>query len=254
MAVKTLMIRKLLLSTLLVTIGILSFASNGRAEGEEAHEILQLAIKAVGGESNLARLKSPMMWMERGTFHGMGEGVPFVGQYAAKWPDWYRQEIENAFTITVSGDKAWVAGATGVRQLAGAQLEERMTQIRVAWAERLFPLADKPYKLSTIAGIEVGARATVGIKASHPDHRDVKFYFDRETYLIAKIETMVVSPQHGPKPVLSEAFYTAHKSFGGVKLPSKYKLMYDKKLFVEAETIDYKFGATLDPKHFAAPD
>ena len=36
-------------------------------------------------------------------------------------------------------------------------------------------------------------------------------------------------------------------------MPSKYKLYYDKKLFVEAETIDYKVFATLDPKHFDEP-
>ena len=242
-----------MLSALVLAIGVPAFASSELPEDKEAKEILQRAIKAVGGERTLARLKSPMMWMERGTFYGMGQGVPYVRQYAAKWPDWYRQEIENVFTITVSGKKAWMSSAAGVQKLAGAQFEERMKQVRVAWAERLFPLTDKAYKLSTIDGIQVDGRATIGIKASHADNRDIRFFFDKETYLIAKIETMVISPQHGLDPVLSEAFYTDHKSFGGVKMPSKYKLIYDKKLFVEAETIDYKIAATLDPKQFEAP-
>ncbi len=252
------MMRKLMLSTSALVICALAFASNGlpedKAQDKEAKEILQRAIKAVGGERSLARLKVPMMWMERGTFHGTGQALPYVGQYAAKWPSWYRQQIENAFTITINGKKAWMSGGGGrVRKLVGAQLEERLRQTRVAWAERLFPLTDKAYKLSTIDGIQVDGRATVGIKASHADNRDIRFFFDKETYLIAKIETMVISPQHGLDPVLSEAFYTDHKSFGGVKMPSKYKLIYDKKLFVEAETIDYKIAATLDPKQFEAP-
>ena len=190
-----------------------------------------------------------MMWMERGTYYGEGEGVPFVAQYAAKWPDWYRQEIENAFAITVSGKKAWVSSAAGVQKLAGAELEERLKQVRLAWAERLFPLTDEAYTLSTIDGIEVNGRPTVGIKASHADGGDSRFYFDKETYLIAKIEAMVISPQHGPDPVLREAFYTGRTSYG----PSKFKLIYDKKLFVEGETVDYKVGATLDPQHFEEP-
>ena len=43
------------------------------------------------------------LWMEKGTFHGRGEGQAFVAQYATKWPDWYRQEIEGAFVITANG-------------------------------------------------------------------------------------------------------------------------------------------------------
>ena len=249
------MMRKLMLFTLTMAIGVTTFMSKGLAEDEDdAEKIVQHAIKAVGGERRLAILKSPMMWMERGTFYGMGEGLPYVAQYAAKWPDLFRQEIEDAFTITVNKDKAWMSSAAGVRKLAGAQLDERLKQVRVAWAERLFPLMDKAYKLSTIDGIGVDGRPTMGIKASHADGRDIKFFFDKETYLIAKIETMVISPQHGPEPVLSETFYSDHKSFGGVTMPSKYKLKYNQKLFVEGETIDYKVAATLDPEHFEKPE
>ena len=93
----------------------------------------------------------------------------------------------------------------------------------------------------------------MAINASHLDQRDMKIFFDKETYLIAKTETMVISPQHGPDPVLSEAYYTDHKSFSGVTMPSKVRLFYNKKLFVEAETIDYKMAATLDPQHFEKP-
>ena len=51
------------------------------------------------------------------------------------------------------------------------------------------------------------------------------------------METMVITPEHGPKPVLSEAFFTNHRHFGGVRMPSKLKLKYNKKLYVEAETL-----------------
>ena len=124
----------------------------------------------------------------------------------------------------------------------------------MAWAERLFPLTDNAYELSKIDGIEVNGRETVGIKASHADGRDIKLFFDKDTYLIAKLETTVITPEHGTKPVSSEAIFTDHRHFGGVRMPSKYKLYYDKKLFVEAETIDYKVFATLNPKHFDEPE
>ena len=235
---------------MVLLIGITGLAQNGASGDDEARKILQLAIKANGGDGSIRALKTPMMWMQTGTYYGEGEGIPYVGQYAAKWPDWYREEIEGALTITASGEHAWVSSPAGLQILDGAQLEERLEQTRLAWAERLFPLTDKAYTLSRIDGMEVNGRQTVGIAASRARGRDIKFYFDKETYLIAKIETMVVSPQHGSEPVLREAFYTGRTSYA----PAKFKLIYDKKLFFEGETIDYKIGATLNPKHFEIPE
>ena len=84
---------------------VLVVASHARSDDREAREILQRAIGAVGGERTLDRLKAPMMWMETGTFYGMGDAVPYVAQYAAAWPDWHRLEIEGAFTVTGFIDK-----------------------------------------------------------------------------------------------------------------------------------------------------
>lgn len=248
------MLRTFNSSVLITFLGLMIFASLGRAEDQEAQQILKRAMNAAGGERNLERLKGATMWMERGTFYGMGDGVPYVGQYASKWPKWYRQEIENAFAITASGNNAWVTSPNGVQRLEGARLAEQIKQVQAAWAGRLFPLKDKAYTLTKIDGMTVNGRSTVGIEASHRQHGAMKFYFDRETHLIAKIENMVISPQHGPEPVLSETFVTEHKSFAGITLPSKFKLHYDKKLFVEGETVDYKTGATLDAEKFKAPE
>ena len=248
------MLRKFNSLLLMTLVGLMVFASPSRAADQEAQQILKRAMDAAGGERNLERLKGATMWMERGTFYGMGDGVPYVGQYASKWPNWYRQEIENAFAITTSGDDAWVTSPNGVQRLEGAQLAEQMKQVQAAWAGRLFPLKDSAYSLKKIDGITVNGKATVGLEATHSKYGVIRFYFDKETHLIAKIEYMVISPQHGPEPVLSETFVMEHESFAGVTLPSKFKLHYDKKLFSEGETVDYKTGATLDPKMFNAPN
>ena len=219
-----------------------------------AEETLRRAIQAAGGQRALERMKGPTMWMDRGTFYGMGEAVPFVGQYATKWPHWYRQEIEGAYTITVNGEQAWRSDTNGVQKLADAQLKEQLGQVRAAWSERLFPLTEKSWRLDRIAGVEVAGRQTLGVRASHAKCRDLRFYFDKQSYLLLKLATKVVAPRHGPEPVLSEAYFSRHTSFGGGKVPSKLKLFYDKKLIVESETVDYKLGATLDPQHFVVPE
>ena len=238
----------------LVVLCAASPAPHAAEKDAAAEETVRLAIKAAGGQRALARMKGPTMWMDRGTFYGMGEAVPFVGQYATKWPDWYRQEIEGAYTMTVNGEQAWRSDSNGVQKLAGEQLKEQLGQVRAAWSQRLFPLTEKAWRLDSIAGVEVAGHVTIGIRASHPKCRHLRFYFDKQSYLLLKLETEVVSPAHGPDPVASESYFSGHKSFGGGKVPSKLRLFYDKKLIVESETVDYKLGATLDPQHFVVPE
>ncbi len=245
-------IRNLLLSAALFVIVVPAFADE-LPKDVAAREILQRALNAAGGERALARLKGPTLWMEKGIFYGMGEGQPFVAQYATKWPNWYREEIEGAFVITTNGDKVWVSGANGVRVLEGDLLKERLGQIKADWAMMLFPLTDRSYKLSRIDGIEVDGRATVGLKVSHSDHRDLKFYFDQKNYRIAKCETTMIVPEHGPEPVLAEWFCEAHGSFVG-GLPSKIKLIVNQKLYLEMETVAVKVAATVDPGFFKVPE
>jgi hypothetical protein len=245
------MIRNLMLSAAFFVLVVPAFATE-LPDDVDARKILQRALNAAGGERALARLKGPTLWMEKGMFYGMGEGQPFVAQYATKWPNWYREEIEGAFVITANDDSVWVSSANGVRVLEGDLLKERLGQIKVNWAMMLFPLTDRAYKLSKIDGIEVDGRATVGLKVSHSDHRDVKFYFDKTSYRIVKCETTMIVPEHGTEPVLAEWFCEAHGSFIG-GLPSKVKLIVNKKLYVETETVAVKVAATVDPGFFKVP-
>ena len=245
------MIRQLMFPKWALLIALAAIASQGLAEDQQAKEILRRAIDAAGGQRRLDTLKAPTMWMEKGTFHGGDEATPFIAHYASKWPNWYRQNIENAFSIGIDGDLALVSSSAGTRVLTGDQLKEQLIQARIARALFLFPLNGEEYSLSSEPGIEVDGRLTIGIKASHRDGRDANFYFDKKTYLIAKIETVIVTPQTGPDPVTSETLYWAHRSFGGATMPSKYKRIYAGNLFVEGETVDIKVRATLDPKWFS---
>lgn len=155
--------------------------------------------------------------------------------------------------ITANGDKVWASSANGVRLLEGDLLRERLGQIKTDWAMMLFPLTDPSCTLSRIDGIEVNGQATDGLSVSHADHRDLKFYFDRKTYRIAKCETTMIVPEHGAEPVLAEWFCEAHGSFVG-GLPSKVKLVVNQKLYIETETVAVKLGATVDPDFFEVPE
>ena len=69
------------------------------------------------------------------------------------------------------------------------------------------------------------------LEAIHGRHRDVTYFFDKESYLLRKIETQVVSPQTGPDPVLNETFFSDHKSISGAMVPAKTRVLYNKKVW-----------------------
>jgi len=213
------------------------------------------AIAAAGGQGRFNTIKAPTMWMETGTYYGMGEGVPFVAQYATYWPRrWYRQFIEGQFAIGVAGKQVTLFKGDDPQgqKLSGPTHKAALHQTRVSLAGLLYPLTEDEYKLSNIPGVDVEGKPTIGIRAVHDSGSEVTLYFDKSTFLLTKIEAKVTAHEQGDKLVKSETFYSDHKSFGGVKLPSKYKILYDGKLFVEGETTAIKTHATIDPAWFGS--
>ena len=230
-----------------------STAQPGLAQEPDARQILQLAIDAAGGEQALAAFKLPTIWVERGTNFDGQVGTPYVARYASKWPDQYRQELEGLYALTASGEDAWVTTAAGSVALEGPALKEFQTQVRVAWAERLFPLLDKSvYTLSPAGEIAVGGKPAVGIVAKHADGRDIKLYFDRDSHQLVKIETQDAA-EPGGKPQKLEAFYSEHKPFGGAVLPTAFEMLLGGRLVARGKAADVETNAKLDPKLFQMP-
>ena len=240
---------------LLITLAAIPAPSIAKEKDQVADENFRRAITAAGGEDRLNTIKAPTMWMETGTYYGMGAGTPFVAQYASYWPKrWYRQLIEGQFAMGVAGDQVtmFMGGGTDGQKLSGPMREGALHRTRVAWAQLLYPLIEDEYTLSNIPGVDVEGKPTVGIKAVHNSGSEIMLYFDKSTFLLTKTEAKVAAPEMGGKLVKSETFFWDHKSFGGAKLPSKYKIQYDGKLIVEGETAAIKVHATIDPAWFGA--
>ena len=238
---------------LLIVLTAIPATNIAKEKDQVAEENFRKAITAVGGEGRLNTIKAPTMWMETGTYYGMAESVPFVAQYASYWPKrWYRQSIEGQFALGVAGDQLtlFTGGVTNGKKLSGAMAEGALHRTRVAWAQLLYPLMEVEYTLSNILGVDVEGKPTVGIKAVDKWGSEIMLYFDKSTFLLTKTEAKLAAPEMDGKLVKSETFFTDHKSFGGAKLPSKYKILYDGQLMVEGETVAIKTHATIDPAWF----
>jgi hypothetical protein len=214
-------------------------------------EILEKAIKATGNK--FGNIRGPLLWMTRGIQHQNGSEEPFVAQFASRWPDWFRREVEGKETATVSHSDAWLTTPDGVAILSGRDRTEMFRQVRIIWATRLFPLQDEAqYRLKPIPGVTVDSRGTVGLRITHTDGHQFEFYFEANSYLLSKLTAKLQRPGVSEEETV-EAYFSVHRSFAGVRMPTKVRVFYNGKLTTESEVVTSKSGATLDPGFFKFP-
>lgn len=233
-----------------------AFAAPATAADPSPEEIIDAAIKATGGADAIAKQKR-MTWAESGTYYGQGTAQPYSSKYAYQFPDKFRMEITGVFTIVVDGDKGWISSMGSVMELDDEQLAEQKEQLYSTRVSMLTPLKenkDKQFTLAAAGEGKVGDRATVAVKVSSKGHRDVTLSFDKETHLLAKVETVVKSDELGGKEVDQAVTPSDYKDFGGLKVATKYVVTRDGEKFVEAEMTDAKFVDKHDDGAFAKPE
>lgn len=235
---------------LVAVFGLISAARSG--DGDKAREIVAKAIKASGGEKNLMK-HNAVTWKEKGTYYGMGEGIPYTGSYAVQWPGQFRMDIEGVFTIVLDGDKGWMSAGGETKEMSKDELAVQTTARKAGWITMLTPLSDKAFQLTALGDVQIDKQAAAGVKVTRNDYPEVKLYFDKKSGLLIKSEYRNRSPEQAFKEITQEAFYHDHRAVDGAQVPRKMVLKHDGKLFVEAENTDYQAHGKLDAKRFAKP-
>jgi hypothetical protein len=221
-------------------------------EQTEALALVNKAIAAVGGAEQLARFNAST-WNEKGTYHGMGQALPYTGQFAVEWPGRFRMEINNVFLIVLDGDQGWVKTGDQTREMTNEQLAEQKEQHYSGWIATLLPLREKEFKLSRSGEREVADKPALGINVAREGHRDVQLWFDQETGRLVKSQCTVKSEELGGKEVAQEVFYKDYRAVDGIQAPMKIEIQRDGKPFVEAESTGLKHHERLDASVFAKP-
>jgi hypothetical protein len=239
---------------ILAAVGLVLLWTGSAEPGEdkEARSILDKAIQATGGETVLAK-HNAAKFKEKGTYHGMGQGFPYTGNYAVQWPDQFRMEIADAFILVVNGDKGWLKAGGETMDMSKEQMTTRQNDLRVSWISTLLPLKDKAFMLKALGEVKVDDRPTLVIKVTRKDYPEVKLYFDKTTNLLIKSEFKTTLAEDQFKETNAENYFSDFKEFDGLKVPTKMVFKRDGKLYVEAELVEYKAAGKLDDKVFARP-
>jgi len=232
---------------------LLTFINLSRAGGNDARDIVNKSIQAIGGEKKLAKHKATT-FTEKGTYYGQGDGLPYTGKYAIQWPGQFRMEIEGVFTIVLDGDKGWIKSMGEVKEMSKEQIATQRHDHRAGYMSTLLPLLDKDFSLKLLKDDVVNKKETRVVQASRKDWPEMKLHFDKTTSYLAKIEYRTKSADLGFKEVAMDTVYSQYKEVDGAMMAHKMVMRRDGKLFVEAEVTQMNAAGMLDAKTFARPD
>jgi hypothetical protein len=243
------------------------------ADTKDATAILDSAIKALGGEEKLGKVKAAS-WKTKGTitFQGsdnpftgqttvtfQGSDNPFTGQTTVQGLEQSRQEFEGEFGGSTFKGVTVVAGEKGWRDFAGQRMEldkealgnEKRTAYLALVPITILPLKGAGFKVEAIGEESIGGKPAVGIKATPPDGKEFRLYFDKESSLPVRLVAKVAGFMGDE--FTQETTFSDYQDMGGIKKATKISAKRDGEKFIETQITEFKVLDTVDAKTFAEP-
>jgi hypothetical protein len=228
------------------------------ADAPDANAILDKAIKAIGGEEKLSKVKVAS-WKAKGTVTFGGNDNPVTTQSTMQGLDHARLELEGEFggnpfkgVTVVAGDKGWRDFGGNRMDLDKDALANEKRTIYLMWVPiTILPLKGKEFKVEAIAEENAGDKPAAGIKATGPDGKELRLYFDKESGLLAKMVAKVIGFMGDE--YTQETTFSDYQEMGGIKKATKLQSKRDGEKFIEQQITEFKVLDEVDAKTFAEP-
>jgi len=235
--------------------------SQARADdSKDAKAILDKAISALGGEEKLAAVKTAT-WKSKGKISIGGNDSDFTAQSTAQGLDRYRGEFEGDFggnkvsgVTVVNGDKGWRKFADNNMELdkEGVASEKLRSIYLQVIPITILPLKGNDFKVETAGEEKVGDKPALAVKATGPDGKDFKIFFDKESGLPVKLTAKVVGFMG--EEFTQDTSLGGYKDFAGIKKATKIVYNRDGEKFMDIEVTEFKVVDKVDPKTFDKPE
>jgi hypothetical protein len=242
-----------------LVVGVVGLTANVRADdADQARAVVEDAIRAQGGMDRLARAAS-MTRAFKGDIASFTTGVPCSGEISYQLPDQCRW----SFIVESSGqkgtlqhaivrDKGWRASNGGApKDLTQQEIDEYRQRAYTMWLFTLAPLTqERTFTLAPVPPTTVAGNAAVGVKVTAKDRPEVKLYFDKGTHLLVKAEW---KGKYLNIDGLHEFYFSDHKEFDGVKLPTHQLENFEGKKTAEWNFTTNKFIEKFEEGTFTRP-
>ncbi len=250
--------KRFLGAVLAASIVCLSLGSS-RADEKDATAILDKAIKAMGGEEKLAKVKAYSQ-KSKGVLTINGNDSDFTTSATHEGLDHYRSQFETKFgdnDVTfigvVNGDKGWRRFGDQDMEMNEDQIKNEKRRIYVGMIPMSLLLAKgKGFKIESAAEEKVGDKPALVVKVIGPDGKDMKLYFDKESGL--PVKQVAIVPDFGDNgEYTQETTFSDYKDFDGIKRATKMTATRDGEKMISSELIEFKVLDKVEPETFTQP-
>jgi len=221
--------------------------------GEKETELLDKAIKAHGGADALTKSQTAIR-NAQGTLTFGENTTNFTDRLTLALPDRWRYEGlvgASRVLIVFNKDKAWNSTGGMANEVTDKALAEIKDVAYLTYLQTIVPLKSDRFTLAVAAEEQVNGKKALGLRVSSKGGPDAVMYFDAETSLLVKI--LVAEASQGGAKVKKEIYYTDHKEFGGVKLPTRQTEYLNGKKYSDVKEASYRFQDKVDDKLFQKP-
>jgi hypothetical protein len=224
------------------------------AAGADAKQTIAKALKALGGEEKLAKVKAFTI-KTKGTVSFAGNDREVTSTQVAQGLDHFRREAqfgEVNMVYVIAGDKGWRKRNDRSAELQGEELaREKRTTYLLVLPITLVAVRGDGFTCTAADEQKVGDKPAVGVKVNAPDGKDFTLYFDKESGLPVKMVAKFDTPQSGEISV--ETIYSDYKDFDGIKKATKITSTIDGKPFQNLEVTEFKVLDKVEADTFTEP-
>ena len=229
-----------------------------RADEQEAKAVIDKAIKAIGGEEKLSKVKG-FSSKAGGTVSVEGNEISFTGETTSQGIERYRSEFEGEFNgnsfksvTVVNGEQGWRKfGEESMALDADTLANEKRIAYLHAVPVLILPLKGKGFKVDSAPGEKVNDKPAAAVKATGPDGKEFTLYFDKESGLPVKLSGRVTDWRG--QEYTQETTFEEYKDFDGIKKATKSHSKRDGERFVEGTITEFKVIESPSPELFAEP-
>ena len=222
---------------------------------ETPQQVLDRAIKAVGGEQMLRKLANSQYRSEVTAFVA-GQAQP-GGQEKTliKLPDCIKVEItdrKQAGTFALHGSEGWVQMDGQTEKMRPHAVESMQEDLHCIKLQYLVGAKDPRYQLKMLPPKRVEGVLSDGILVSGEGVPDVSLYFDKRSGLLVKSEMRLRDPMLG-HIVFREVFLKDYEDVQGLKYPMHIVIYNDYSRYREVKMKDVKFLENIRDSEFQSP-
>ncbi|QEH33783.1 hypothetical protein OJF2_23120 [Aquisphaera giovannonii] len=231
--------------TAFLAAGLVLAASTTRGDDAQVNQVLDKAIKALGGEEKLSKAHAICV-KGKGKLIIDGNENDIKSEATVQGLDHYATKFEGDFggnhiegRSVLSEKKGWRKFGDNVMEMDDdAVKNEKRTIYLMLTPTTILPLKSKDFKVESAADETVDGKPAATLKVTGPDGKDFKISFDKESGLPVRTVAKVLGFQGDE--YTQETLYKEYKDFDGIKKATKMTVKRDGEDFVLQEVTEFK--------------